>query len=190
MNILKNNRLILEPFSEGIVQELQIAANDPSIWQFTLTRADGANFDQWFSVAMQKMRLNMQMPFIVRECSSGKVIGSTRFSQINQEHQHCEIGNTFYLPAYWGSYVNPLVKFMMLEFAFEQLMMQRVEFRTDSLNKRSQAAISKLGAKLDGVLRQQAKRIDGSFRDSFVFSILRNEWPAVKHNLQQRLSTL
>ena len=120
--------------------------------------------------------------------SSGLAVGTTSFIDVNQQHNSLEVGSTFYAKKYWRSFVNTECKILMLTEAFEDRGVERVTIKTDALNERSRAAILRLGATFEGVLRHHMKRADGSWRDSAYFSILRSEWPQVKEGLNAKLA--
>ena len=119
--------------------------------------------------------------------SSGLAIGTTSFLDLNPIHNSLEIGSTFYAKEYWRSFVNTESKILLLAEAFDVRQVERVTLKTDSMNERSRAAILRLGATFEGILRHHMLRPDGSWRDSAYFSILKSEWPAVKENLQTKL---
>ena len=120
--------------------------------------------------------------------SSGLAVGTTSFIDLNPRHNSLEVGSTFYAKKYWRSFVNTECKILMLTEAFEDRGVERVTIKTDALNERSRAAILRLGATFEGVLRHHMKRADGSWRDSAYFSILRSEWPQVKEGLNAKLA--
>jgi RimJ/RimL family protein N-acetyltransferase len=120
--------------------------------------------------------------------SNGKAIGTTSYLDLNPTHNSLEIGSTFYGREYWRSFVNTECKLLLLTEAFEVRQVERVTLKTDSMNERSRAAITRLGANFEGILRHHMKRPDGSWRDSAYFSILRSEWPDVKRGLEKKLS--
>ena len=120
--------------------------------------------------------------------SSGKAIGTTSYLDLNPTHNSLEIGSTFYGREYWRSFVNTECKILLLTEAFEVRQVERVTLKTDSMNERSRAAITRLGASFEGILRHHMKRPDGSWRDSAYFSILGSEWPEVKRGLEKKLS--
>jgi RimJ/RimL family protein N-acetyltransferase len=128
------------------------------------------------------------MPFVVREKETGKVIGSTRYCNVDEVNQRLEIGYTWYAKSYQRTSVNTECKYLLLTHAFEKLDAIAVEFRTHWHNHASRAAIARLGAKLDGVLRNHQKSADGVYRDTVVFSIINLEWPVVKKSLEYKLS--
>lgn len=127
-----------------------------------------------------------RVPYTVRV--DGEVVGTSSFLDVEPVHERIHIGSTLYGPPWWGTSVNPECKLLMLTHAFDGCGFRRVKIQTDALNVRSQAAIAKLGATREGVLRQHMRRADGSVRDTVVFSILRDEWPRVRAGLQQRLA--
>jgi len=118
------------------------------------------------------------------------VIGTTSLGDTSLEHQRTHLGWTAYTPAVWGSAVNPECKLLLLAHAFEECGFGRVKIQTDSINLRSQAAIAKLGATREGVLRRHMVRPDGTTRDTVVFGITVDDWPAVKAGLIARLANL
>ena len=121
---------------------------------------------------------------------AGALVGTSSLAEANLHNESIHLGWTLYGSTWWGTQVNPEAKLLLLTHCFEDCGYGRVKIQTDRLNTRSQAAISKLGAVREGVTRRDMKREDGSFRDSVVFSILKDEWPAVKRGLHQRLGTL
>lgn len=135
----------------------------------------------------QMLALPNVVPFAVISKASNEVIGSTTYMDIRPVHLGLEIGMTWYVPCERGSKVNPECKFLLLKHAFEELGCERVQLKTDGRNLQSQAAISKLGAKLEGTLRKHMVMRDGFVRDTVMYSILKNEWPAVKAGLIERL---
>ena len=127
--------------------------------------------------------------FTVRDKKTGETIGSSSFLDIRPEDDHVEIGMTWYAPKWQGTYVNPECKLLLLAYAFEQLGCVRVSLKCDDRNERSKAAILKLGATFEGTLRKHRRMHNGFMRDTTYFSILREEWPVVKTNLEKRLKT-
>ncbi|MGN6522266.1 MAG: GNAT family N-acetyltransferase [Actinomycetes bacterium] len=119
---------------------------------------------------------------------AGRVVGTTSLGDADLVNERIHLGWTAYSPAVWGSAVNPECKLLLLGHAFDDCGFGRVKIQTDGINARSQAAIAKLGATREGVLRRHTKRADGSFRDTVVFSVLREEWPQVREGLERRLA--
>ena len=130
----------------------------------------------------------LRIAHVVIEKSTNKAIGTTSLMDLKTSPHALEIGSTFYAKEYWRSFVNTECKLMMLTEAFESRGVERVYFKTDSLNERSRNAILRIGARFEGILRHHMKRPDGTWRDSAYFSILKEEWPSVKENLIHKIS--
>jgi len=126
--------------------------------------------------------------YVVRLVADGTVVGTSSLGDVDVPNESIHLGWTGYAPAVWGSAVNPATKLLLLEHAFETCGFGRVKIQTGSANTRSQAAIAKLGATREGVLRRHKVMADGSFRDTVVFSILADEWPDVRKRLEDRIS--
>ncbi|HEV7817041.1 MAG TPA: GNAT family protein [Janthinobacterium sp.] len=176
----------LEPLSQAHAPGLLAAVSDGELWKLTVTSAPepeqvGAYIDK--ALAMKDTRL----AFAVVDTASGEVMGSTSYHDIVPDIDRLEIGYTWYAKSRQRSHVNTSCKLMLLTHAFETLGCALVGLRTDNLNFASQAAIRRIGATLDGVLRHHALRRDGSVRDTHMYSIVRAEWPQVKAGLEQRL---
>jgi RimJ/RimL family protein N-acetyltransferase len=149
--------------------------------------ARGPEFDRWFDDALAQQSLGRQVPFAVRCRADQVVVGSTSYLDPVPRHLRVEIGSTWYTPAVWGTQVNPECKLLLLTHAFDVLGMNRVSLCTDAHNARSQAAIEKLGAMKEGVLRSHMVTQGGRIRDSVLYSIVIKEWPPVKARLVARL---
>jgi RimJ/RimL family protein N-acetyltransferase len=183
LKTLKSPLIQLDPLSESHRAELYNAAQDEAIWTYTTSKAMGDGFHTWFDKALATPS---HRPFVVRRLDDQKIIGSTRFYDINAEHKRLSIGYTWYIPEVWGSYVNTECKYLLLSFAFEEMMVNRVEFSIDSRNARSRAAVKKLGAIEEGVLRQHMI-VEGAYvRDTVMHSIIKQDWPVVKLMLESR----
>ena len=134
-----------------------------------------------------------RVPYVVRLVAdsplgaAGTVVGTTSLGDTDLVNERAHVGWTAYGVRWWGTAVNPECKLLLLGHAFEDCGLGRVKIQTDAINSRSQAAIAKLGATREGVLRRHLRRADGTFRDTVVFSVLRDEWPAVRAGLQERL---
>ncbi len=126
--------------------------------------------------------------YVVRLVADGTVVGTSSLADVDVANERIHLGYTGYAPAVWGTAVNPAAKLLLLEHAFETCGFGRVKIQTGSKNTRSQAAIAKLGATREGVLRRHMRTADGSFRDTVVFSILADEWPDVRKRLEDRIS--
>jgi RimJ/RimL family protein N-acetyltransferase len=117
----------------------------------------------------------------------GDVLGTSSFMDVSVRDARLEIGSTTYAPSVWGTAVNPDTKLALLAYAFDVLAVGRVQLKTDVRNTRSQRAIARLGATYEGILRRHQRRADGTVRDTAMFSVLAEEWPDVRHRLQERL---
>lgn len=175
--------ITLEPLTEAHRDALREAANDPTIWSYMATSAFGDDFNPWFDKALKQEFIT----YIIRNNANQKVIGSSRFYFIDHTHHRLTIGYTWLHPSMWGKKINLEAKYLMLTFAFETLRVNRVEFMTDSRNTHSQAAIKKLGAVQEGILRKHLVLKDGHVRDSVVFSIIKDEWVSIKPMLVSTL---
>jgi N-acetyltransferase len=119
--------------------------------------------------------------------AAGTVVGTTSLGDVDLVNERAHVGWTAYGPRWWGTDVNPECKLLLLGHAFDDCGLGRVKIQTDLVNERSQAAIAKLGATREGVLRRHMRRADGTFRDTVVFSVLQQEWPTVREGLLRRL---
>ncbi|MEU4289274.1 GNAT family protein [Kribbella sp. NPDC026596] len=126
--------------------------------------------------------------YVVRLVADGTVVGTSSLGDVDVPNESIHLGWTGYAPAVWGTAVNPAAKLLLLQHAFEDCEFGRVKIQTGSKNTRSQAAIAKLGATREGVLRRHKRLADGSFRDTVVFSILADEWPDVRKRLEARIN--
>jgi RimJ/RimL family protein N-acetyltransferase len=178
----------LEPMNEDHREPLRVAADDERIWQHTLFDGCGPEFDQWFDDYLALHRAGRQIPFAVRRKSDEQLIGSTGYLDVFERHKRIEIGGTWYSPDAWGTAINPECKLLLLQHAFEVFGVNRVALVTDLRNERSQAAIAKLGAVREGVLRKHMITQGSRIRDSVVFSIVVEEWPKVRDGLEARLA--
>lgn len=188
---LELENIRLEPLSLTHLEDLQTAVTDGSLWQLWFTSVPKPEqVESYIQTALEKNQISDQLAFAVIDTNTQKAIGSTRFCNIDNQHKRLEIGYTWYAKSYQKTATNTICKLLLLTHAFEQLGSIAVEFRTNWHNQTSRQAIARLGAKQDGVLRQHQQMAGGSYRDTVVFSILNSEWPAIKKNLQLKLSTL
>jgi len=142
--------------------------------------------ESYIVAALAERDAGVSLPFVVRD-ASGDIVGSTRYCNVDAAHRRLEIGYTWYAARVQRTGLNTEAKLLLLRHAFEALDCIAVEFRTNWFNQRSRAAIARLGAKQDGVLRNHRLMPDGSYRDTVVFSIIASEWPAVRTNLMFKL---
>lgn len=182
--VLEGAHFLLEPVTEAHRDELRAALDcDPDNWAIQLASAQGEHFGgYWHSLTETPGRI----PFAVRDKASGRLAGTSSFLFVNPAHATLEVGGTWFRPEYRGGAVNPEVKRLMLGHAFDAGAL-RVELRVDARNARSRAAVLKLGATQEGITRSHFTTWTGHRRDSVIFSILAEEWPAVKAGLDARL---
>jgi RimJ/RimL family protein N-acetyltransferase len=181
---LTGNLVILEPIAPSHAQGLIEATQDGALWQLWFTSVpEPEQVREFISTALDLQQADAALAFSVIEISSGRILGSTRFCNIDTKNRRLEIGYTWYRQSAQRTGVNTECKLLLLQHAFEHLQCIAVEFRTNWHNHRSRTAIARLGAKQDGILRQHMLMPDGQYRDTVVFSILNSEWPAVKAQL-------
>ncbi len=182
---LSHARVRLEPFEERHRDGLTAAAGDPAIWRHMPFPVVERGYGEWFDWLASEQAAGRWLPFAV--FADGRIVGQSCY--INPRPLDCgvEIGGTWYAPEAQGTFVNPTAKLVLLGRAFA-CGAERVDLKTDALNARSRAAMLKLGATFEGVHRHQMRRPDGTWRDTAWFSILREEWPAVRERLEARLA--
>jgi N-acetyltransferase len=179
----------LEPFAPELEAEVRAALDvEDDGWAFLSTAAHGPRFDAWWARSMAEAAAGRRIPFAVRRLDSSEIVGTTSLSAIRAEHRSVEIGSTFYRPGQRGGPVNPDCKLLLLAHAFSAGAI-RVELVVDLRNLRSQAAVLKLGAAKEGVLRKHKITWTGFVRDTVVYSITDEEWPAAKAGLEARLAS-
>lgn len=188
---LEDEAVLLRPLLESDFENLlEISTNEPETWEYSLVGADGKeNLIHYIQIALKAKEIKTEFPFIVFDKKSGKYAGSTRFYDINVGFKSLQLGYTWYGKNFRGTGLNKRCKFLLLQFAFETLGMERVEFRADNNNQRSIAAMKSIGCTVEGVLRNHMPTRDSKLRrDSIVLSILKNEWfDNVKNNLSSKI---
>jgi len=190
---LEGRHVRLEPMTHErageIAAALANAAADGALWESkvtTIPRPEGmrAYVDQ----ALAELDAGVSMPFVTVDRASGKIVGTTRYMNIEAPHRRLEIGTTWLAQAAQRTALNTEAKYLMLRHAFETLGCIAVDLRTHEKNLQSRAAIERIGAKLDGVLRHHRIMPDGSVRNTASYSIVDAEWPAVKARLEQAMA--
>ena len=185
---LEHPAVRLEPLTRDHASDLAKAAADGELWNLWYTSVPGPDsVSSYIEAALAAQATGDELPFVIRLRESGSVVGSTRYLHIVEEHKRLEIGSTWLAKSWQGTFVNPASKLLLLEHAFTALGMNRVEFLTHSKNAQSRAALLKLGAAQEGILRHHRILPDGSLRDSVVFSILAAEWAEIREVLQKRV---
>lgn len=182
---LRGEHATLEPLAAEHLDAIRAAASDGELWRLWYTSVPAPDVTpNWLAAALDMRERLGAMPFAVRDNASGDIVGSTRYFNVDAVNRRLEIGHTWYAKRAQRTGINTECKRLLLTHAFEALQCIAVEFRTHWLNQGSRAAIARLGAKQDGVLRNHQLLADGSRRDTVVFSILDGEWPAVKRHLR------
>lgn len=187
---LEDNRILLRPLVKSDFENLKcFALNEPELWKYSQVPIIGetglVNYIEQTNLARHQQK---EYAFIVFDKLTNKYAGSTRYYDIQLQHATTQLGYTWYGKEFQGTGLNKHAKFLLLSFAFDQLNLQRVEFRADAQNEKSIAAMKSIGCKVEGILRSNLIKLDGTRRDSIVLSILKNEWEhSVKASLQARL---
>jgi RimJ/RimL family protein N-acetyltransferase len=186
---LEGERVVLEPLTPAHAEGLWAAAQAPEIWQWLAPLSKTrAFFDYWLEIALAAAAEGGEGPFAVRRRADDTVVGSTRFMAARPADRVVEIGWTWFNPSVWRSGINLETKLLMLGYAFERLDCVRVELKTDARNERSRTAIAALPAQFEGILRKHMIVPEVGQRDTAYFSVLDEEWPDVRANLERRLA--
>ena len=164
------------------------AASDGELWTMKVTVVPGPETaGQYIATALAGQQAGTVMPFVIVKRETGQVVGSTRFWKIDRVNRKLEIGHSWLSASVQRSGVNTEAKYLLLTYAFEAMNTVRVQFTTDELNEKSRAAILRIGAKQEGIVRHERIMPDGRKRNSVRFSIIDSEWPEVKALLQQKM---
>lgn len=186
---LANRFVRLEPFTAALEGEVRASLDcDQASWDIMVGAAYGPHFDGWWASALVAMQAGGRIAYAVRRMSDGAVVGTTSLYEIHPSYRRCEIGSTFYRPEARGGAINPACKRLLLGHAFDAGAV-RVEIITDAINPQSRAAILKLGARFEGILRKHKTTWTGRARDTAMFSVLDEDWPEVRAGLDARLAT-
>ncbi|CAI1954321.1 GNAT family N-acetyltransferase [Serratia proteamaculans] len=185
---LKSESISLIPLRKEHASQLVEAASDGRLWELWFTSVPNEDtVADYISLALSEQAAGRALPFVVVHNATQKIIGTTRVCHADGQNRRVEIGYTWYAKSHQKTAVNTECKLLLLSYLFESLAVIAVEFRTHWHNHVSRAAIARLGAKQDGVLRNHQKNADGSYRDTVVFSIIDHEWPMVKKSLSYKL---
>lgn len=186
---LQAHGITLEPLTEAHAPDLAQAAADGNLWELWFTSApegNEASAAHYIDFALSGQAAGHMLPWVVRD-PSGTVVGTTRYHDIIPQADRVEIGYTWYASRCQRTHVNTTCKLLLFRHAFETLGCGVVGLRTDNFNFRSQRAIAALGAKLDGVIRHNKPRANGTVGDTVMYSVLAHEWPDVERHLELRL---
>ena len=188
--VLEGERVRLEPMRRDHLPALAEAGRYDELWKWTSTMANTpAAMAEYMEAALAEAEALRSLPFVTIDKPSAAIVGSTRFGNIDPANRRAEIGWTWISPPFQRTYVNSEAKYLMLRHAFDVWNCVRVELKTDVLNEKSRAAMRRLGAVEEGVLRRHIVTHTGRFRDTIYYSILDHEWPAVRARLEARLRT-
>lgn len=186
---LQGQRIILRPLQYTDADALLHAAADGELWNLTVTVVPSATtVDAYLKKALDGREAGTVMPFVIVLKETGEVIGSTRFWKIDPLNRKLEIGSSWISARFQKTFVNTEAKYLMLRHAFEVLDCVRVQFTTDENNQKSRNAILRLGAQQEGIVRHERIMPDGRKRNSVRFSIIDDEWPQVRLNLERKLA--
>lgn len=185
---LQGNVIRLEPLTTDHIDRLLFIALDPELWRWTSVQIETrADLEKYVSDALAEQAAGVAIPFATVDAATGEVIGSTRFAAIVPHFKRAEIGWTWLSAERQQTAANTEAKYLMLTHAFETWRLRRVEFKTSTRNEKSRTALLRIGAVQEGIFRHHMTHADGSLRDTVYYSIIRDEWPAVKARLRARL---
>ena len=186
--VLENRWVRLEPFAPELKEAVRNALNvDEAAWSIMVSTAYGEHFDPWWDGFIERFEAGRDTPYAVRRLEDGRIVGTSSLHDLFPQHRRVELGSTFFHPDARGGAVNPASKRLLLQHAFDSGIV-RVEIITDGINARSQAAIAKLGAVREGVLRRHKITHTGRVRDTVMFAITDQDWPDVRARLDARLA--
>jgi len=184
---LRGRHVTLEPVAASHHDALIEAASDGELWKLWYTSVPAPDaMASWLEAALA-LPAQHGLAFVLRDARDGNIVGSTRYFNVDPNNRRLEIGHTWHARRAQRTGINTEAKLLLLGHAFEALRCIAVEFRTHWMNHQSRAAIARLGARQDGVLRNHQRMADGTLRDTVVFSIIESEWPTVKRHLQYKL---
>ena len=185
---LENDLIMLRLMELSDVDEIYEVATDERIWEhIAYALSTKEEVEKYVHSQVRLNESEERFVLVIIDQVTNKIIGSTSIYEISKEHSRCEIGSTWLTPSYWRTAVNTNCKYLLLQHVFETLELERVQLKTDNLNIRSQNAIMRIGAKFEGRLRSHMRRKDGTMRDTMLYSIIREEWPAIKGMLEERM---
>jgi N-acetyltransferase len=179
--MLETSRVLLRPMDQSDFESFAELAKDEEMWSyFSLNLADEKQLRTWMDAAFQDRQGGSRRPFTIVDKTTGKVAGSSSMGNISYADLRLEIGWSWLGKNYRSTGVNFHAKYCMMRYAFDELHFERVEFKTDLLNERAKQGLRKIGGKEEGVLRSHMTMWNNRRRDSILFGVIRNEWPALK----------
>ncbi|MCI0765559.1 GNAT family protein [Bacillus sp. TL12] len=184
-----NERAMLRLMGANDVEKLfSIVEGNKEIWTYLIFKMESyQDMERYVETAVKRYIRGTDLPFVVIDQKTNEVVGSTRLYSISNDNKTVELGQTWYHPSVQRTSINTECKYILLQYAFEELQMLRVQIKTDLRNEKAQRAIERLGAVKEGVLRNERKLPSGYVRDAVVYSIISSEWPVVKEQLLKKM---
>lgn len=185
-----NDRAMLRLMHVNDVESLfTIVEGNKEIWKYLIAKMDSyQDMEQYVQVAIKGFEGETDLPFVVVDQKTNEIVGSTRLYSISSDNKTVELGQTWYHPSVHRTSINTECKYMLLQYAFEELHMLRVQIKTDLRNEKAQRTIERLGAVKEGVLRNERQLPNGYVRDAVVYCIIASEWPVIKEQLLKKLA--
>lgn len=188
MKKLENKFVQLIPMELDHVEGIYEAAQDKRIWEhMSVDLTDKSRVIQYVEDAIQKREHGTDFAYVIVNKKTGKVIGATWFLDISTQHKRLEIGSTWVNPIYWRSNINTNCKYLLLNYCFEELSLNRVQIKTGHENLRSQKAIERIGGVKEGILRNHMIRKEGVIRHTVLYSVIKEDWGKVKRHFDEHL---
>jgi len=190
INLKTVKDVILKPMDSSHINQLSELAAEKKIWEYAPKAFYQPEVfkEGWFDKAIKQLEDKTRIPFVV--CVNNKIAGASSYYEIDTENKKLNIGYTWFHPSFWGSGINAISKFILMEYIFNQLDFNRVSFSVDSINYRSCGALKKLGITQEGTLRNDAILANGRVRHSTIFSVIRDEWPAIEKFFKNKFNLL
>jgi N-acetyltransferase len=188
MKPLKNTAVQLIPMELDHIEGIHNAAQDQKIWKhMSVNLTERTSVIQYVEDALRKRKNGSDFAYVIISRPGQEIIGATWFLDISRQHRRLEIGSTWITPKYWRSNINTNCKYLLLEYCFEELKLNRVQIKTGHENGRSQKAIERIGAVKEGTLRNHMITKEGNIRHTVMYSIIREEWPQVRKRFEEYL---
>ena len=188
MKTIENNVVALVPMNREYTEDIFEVAQDRRIWEhMSVDLTTKENVIAYVEDALNKQANGTDFAFVITDQVTGGIIGCTWFLDIAMSHKRLEIGSTWIAPSHWRTSVNTNCKYLLLQYCFEELQLNRVQIKTGHENVRSQKAIERIGATKEGVLRNHMIRKEGAIRHTVMYSIIQEEWPQIKQHFEESL---